>query len=198
MKKVFCLLLVVMVVLALVTPVNLYCQEEEPEEEEPVQARPNPMAWVQLAKMEPLKTLQIKEIQKGRTMQFNMNNIKQALGKAKIREKVSIFYVGPTGDTYHLGTYAPGAVRVVKKRPGSGKNPVLINPQPEPPRYRNIPMVKQAVKGAPVLVGPAAAKFKGKALLIFKNAKGQIKATIQLRQSFMRKVKPKGLLRSQQ
>lgn len=196
MKKMLWFFIAMTMVLMLVTPVSLLCQEEPEEEEEPLQARPNPMAWVQLSKMESLKTLQIKELQEGQAVQINMNNIKQALGKAKIREKVSIVYMSPNGDSYHLGTYSPSAV-MGKKRVGSGKNAVLINPQPEPPLFRHIPMIKMARKGAPGVPDSAAARVKGKGVLIFKNIKGIIKARIQLNPPVKDKLKHKDLSRAE-
>ncbi len=191
MKKTLLSFLIIAVTLAMAAPFNLFCQsEKEPADEGPVQAHSNPMAWMQLSKMESLKNLQIKEIQTGKVLQFNLGNIKQALVKARITEKVSIFYIAPTGDEYHLGDYAPYPA-IGAKRPGSGKDAVLINPQPEPPGFPAMPMVKQVSKSATnQFPSQAAAAKAGKTgLLIFKNIKGLIKATIQLRPSLSLRTK---------
>jgi hypothetical protein len=177
--RLICFLMVLM--LAVVLPVSLFSQPED-EEEEPVQAFPNPLVWKQLEKMEMLRNLKITGVQKGQVWQFDLRSIKLALEKAKVNQEVTILYVNPEGMAYPLGTYSP----LKRKSPAKLKSPAakekinkrLINPQPEPPRFHTIPSLKQVpnsmAKKMPDL------RWKGKSALIFKDAKGQIKAVVNL------------------
>jgi hypothetical protein len=181
MKKYLLVYFLMVLMLAVVLPVNLFSQPED-EEEEPVQAFPNPLVWKQLEKMEMLRNLKITEVQKGQVWQFELRSIKLALEKAKINQKVTILYVNPAGMAYPLGTYSP----LKRKSPAKLKSPTakqkinkrLINPQPEPPRFHTIPSLKQVpnsmAKKMPDL------RWKGKSVLIFKDVKGQIKAVVNL------------------
>lgn len=177
MKKNMLVCFLMMFLLTMVLPVSLFCQEEEePEEEEPVQAYPNPIAWKQLAKMDTLKNLKITKVQNGQAWVFDLRNVKLALEKAKIRQRVIVEYISPEGITYPLGGYTPMGrkSKMLKDR----VDPRLINPQPEPPRFHTIPFQKQV----PVSAGIKMAKIKrkGKALLVFKDGKGKVKAVVEL------------------
>ena len=175
-----CFLMLLM--LAVVLPVNLFSQPEDEGEEDPVQTRPNPLVWKQLEKTDNLKTLKITEVQKGQVWQFDLRNIKLALEKAKINQKVTILYVNQQGTAYPLGTYSP----LKLKSPGSMKSPTakeklnknLINPQPEPPRFHTIPSLKQVSNSMALKMTDL--RWKGKNVLIFKDASGQIKAVVNL------------------
>jgi len=176
-----CFLMLLM--LAVVLPVGLFSQEDEEEgEEDPVQTRPNPLVWKQLENMNNLKTLKITEVQKGQTWQFDLRNIKSALEKAKINQKITIFYVNRQGMAYPLGTYSP----LKRKVPASMKSPTtkeklkkkLINPQPEPPRFHTMPSLKQVPQSMAKKMTDL--RWKGKNVLIFKDAAGQIKAVVNL------------------
>ncbi len=177
-KNILVFLMVVVISAAMLTvvfPTALFCQEEE-EEEEPVQARPNPMAWKTLETLDTLKNLKITAVEKGRALQFDMKSVRSALEKVKLGKKVSISYINSNGMVYQLGTFAP--VRGKKKRVRSGKEGISINPQPEPPGWGNIPFTKTLAVGSAVKglsPGPA-----GKAKLVFKNMKGQVKAVVVL------------------
>jgi hypothetical protein len=185
--RLICFLMVMM--LAVVLPVSLFSQEEDEEEEGgPIQAFPNPLVWKQLEQMEMLRNLKITGAQKGQVWQFDLRNIKLALEKAKINQKVTILYVNPEGIAYPLGTYSP----LKRQSPAKLKSPAnlrspsakeklnkhLINPQPEPPRFHTIPSLKQVPRSAAVKI--ANLRRKGKAVLIFKDASGQIKAVVNL------------------
>lgn len=189
---------------AVVLPVGLFSQPEEEEEEgEPVQAFPNPLAWKQLEKMEMLKTLKITEIQQGQGWQFDLRNIKLALEKAKINQKVTILYVNPEGMAYPLGTYSPLKLqahasmksptakekfnkKLINPQPEPPRTPKekinskLINPQPEPPKFHTIPSLKQVPNSMAVKMQMQDLRWKGKNVLIFKDAAGQIKAVVNL------------------
>ena len=175
-----CFLMLLM--LAVVLPVNLFSQPEDEGEEDPVQTRPNPLVWKQLEKTDNLKTLKITEVQKGQVWQFDLRNIKLALEKAKINQKVTILYVNQQGTAYPLGTYSP----LKLKSPGSMKSPTakeklnknLINPQPEPPRFHTIPSLKQVPNSMAKKMTDL--RWKGKSELIFKDAAGQTKAVVNL------------------
>ena len=175
-----CFFMVLM--LAVVLPVSLFSQPEDEGEEDPVQTRPYPLAWKQLENMNNLKTLKITEVQKGQTWQFDLRNIKSALEKAKINQKVTILYVNQQGMAYPLGTYSP----LKLKAPASMKSPTakeklnrkLINPQPEPPRFHMIPSLKQVPQSTAQKMTDL--RWKGKNVLIFKDAAGQIKAVVNL------------------
>lgn len=175
MKKNLLVFLMVVFILAVTLPTTLYCQEEE-EEEDPVQARPNPMAWKMLETLDTLKNIRITEVEKGQALQFDMKRIKSALGKVKLRKRASISYINSNGMVYQLGTFAPtlGKKKIIR----SGKEGILINPQPEPPRWDNIPILIKLAKGKAVK-GPSIPPA-GKAKLVFKNIKGQIKAVVVL------------------
>lgn len=170
-----------MVFILVLLPVSLFSQEEE-EEEEPVQARPDPRAWEALKNMETLTTISIKELQKGTVLEFDMTKIKEALEKAKINVKVIVEYINSNGLVYKLGTYAP-SFRSVKR--SSPINKRLINPQPEPPRFHDIPILKRLK--ASTAIKQAAMVSKGKAFLVFKDINGQIKAAVE--QKTLRKIK---------
>jgi hypothetical protein len=176
MKKNLLVCFLMMFLLAAALPVSLFCQEEEPEEEEPVQTYPNPIAWKKLAKMDTLKNLKIKKVQNGQARVFELRNVKLALEKAKIRQKVIVEYISHEGLTYPLGTYSP-AVRK-SKMVKDKLNKRYINPQPEPPMFHTIPFQKQV----PVRAGVKKGNLhrKGKALLVFKDAKGMVKAVVEL------------------
>ncbi len=174
-----------MVFILVLLPVSLFSQEEGEDEEgegEPIQARPDPRAWEALKKMEALKTIHIKEVQKGKVLEFDLTKIKEALEKAKINENVTVEYIASNGLVYNLGTYAPSFRRVKRS---SHINKRLINPQPEPPGFPNIPILKRVKKSA--AIKQAAMASKGKALVVFKDIKGQIKAAIE--QKTLQKVK---------
>ncbi len=174
-----------MVFILVLVPVSLFSQEEGEEEEEegePIQARPDPRTWEALKKMEALKTIHIKAVQKGKVLEFDLTKIKEALVKAKINENVTVEYIASNGLVYNLGTYVPSFRRIKRSSP---INKRLINPQPEPPRFHNIPILKQVKKSA--AIKQTARALKGKALLVFKDIKGQIKAAIE--QETLQKVK---------
>jgi hypothetical protein len=175
MKKNMLVCFLMVLLLTMVLPVSLFCQEEE-EEEEPVQAYPNPIDWKRLAKMDNLKNLKITKVQNGQAWVFDLRNVRLALEKAKIRQKVIVEFVSLEGVTYPLGMYSP-AMRKSKRLKGK-LNKKLINPQPEPPRFHTIPSQKQV----PVSAGlkKADIKRKGKALLVFKDARGIVKAVVEL------------------
>ncbi len=59
-------------------------------------------------------------------------NLRTALEKAGIREKVTIKLGDPKGKLLTLGTFEP---RLVATSGGSKMNRKMINPQPEPPRF---------------------------------------------------------------
>lgn len=187
--------------LAVVLPVSLFSQAEEDEEGEPVRAFPNPLAWKQLEAMDNLKTLKITEVQQGQGWQFDLSVIKVALEKAKIYQAVTILYVNQEGMAYLLGTYsplklqssaspnAPTAKEKLKKKlinpqpepPKTAKGkigPNLINPQPEPPIWTSIPSLIQVANSKALKMQDL--RWKGKAVLIFKDAAGQIKAVVNL------------------
>jgi hypothetical protein len=177
MKKYLLVCFLMLLMLAVVLPVSLFSQpEDEDEGEPPVQAFPNPLVWKQLEQMEMLRNLKITEVQKGQVWQFELRSIKLALEKAKINRKVTILYVNPEGMAYPLGTYSPlklkspAAKEKLKKR--------LVNPRPEPPRFHTIPSLKQVPRSAAVKI--ANLRWKGKSVLIFKDASGQIKAVVEL------------------
>jgi hypothetical protein len=189
MKKYLLLCFLMVLMLAVVLPVSLFSQPEDEEEgEPPVQAFPNPLVWKQLEKMEMLKTLKLKEVQNGQVWQFELRNIKLALEKAKVNQKVTILYVNQEGMAYPLGTYSP----LKRKSPAKLKSPAnlkspttkeklkkrLINPQPEPPKFHTIPSLKQVPRSAAVKMPDL--RWKGKSVLIFKDAAGQIKAIVNL------------------
>jgi hypothetical protein len=201
MKKylLVCFLMVLMVIVVL--PVNLFSQPEEDEEGEPVQAFPNPLVWKQLEKMEMLKTLKITEVQNGQGWQFELSNIKQALEKVKVNQKVTILYVNAEGMAYPLGTYSPLKMqssaqlksptakeklnkRLINPQPEPPKTakdkigPNLINPQPEPPKWANIPSLIQVANSKALKMQDL--RWKGKSVLIFKDTAGQIKAIVNL------------------
>jgi hypothetical protein len=202
MKKYMLVCLLMLLMLAVVLPAGLFSQEEEEEgEEEPVQAFPNPLVWKQLENMNNLKTLKITEVQKGQRWQFDLRNIKSALEKAKINQKVTILYVNQQGMAYPLGTYSPLKLkspasmksptakeklnkRLINPQPEPPKtpknkiNPKLINPQPEPPRFHTIPSLKQVPQSMAQKMTDL--RWKGKNVLIFKDAAGQIKAVVNL------------------
>ncbi len=194
-----------MVFILVLLPVGLFGQEEDEEEgEPPVQARPDPRAWEALKNMEILKTIHIKEVQQGNVLEFDMTKIKEALEKAKINVKVTIEYINSNGLVYKLGTYAPSFAsakrsspinqRLINPQPEPPKsrsakrsspvNQRLINPQPEPPRFHNIPILKRLKTGTAMKTAMA---LKGKAVLVFKDIKGQVKVTIE--QKTLRKIK---------
>jgi hypothetical protein len=199
MKKYLLVCFLMVSMLTVVLPVSLFSQPED-EEEDPVQALPNPLAWKQLEKMEMLKTLKLKEVQNGQVWQFELRNIKLALEKAKVNQKVTILYVNPEGMAYPLGTYSPlkrKSQATLKspaklkttakpKSPANLKSPTakgklkknLINPQPEPPRFHTIPALKQVPKRMAKKMMDL--RWKGKSVLIFKDAAGQIKAVVNL------------------
>jgi len=194
MKKYFLVCFLMVLMLAVVLPVGLFSQPEE-EEEEPVQAFPNPLVWKQLEKMDNLKTLKMTEVQQGQGWQFDLSNIKLALEKAKINQKVTILYVNPEGMAYPLGTYSPlklkspTAKEKLKKRlinpqpepPKTSKDkigPNLINPQPEPPIWSSIPSLIQVANSTALKMQDL--RWKGKSVLIFKDTVGQIKAIVNL------------------
>jgi hypothetical protein len=180
MKKNLLVCFLVMLLLAMVLPVSLFCQEEEEPEEEPEPPpdddRPNPIAWKQLEKMDMLRNLKLRKVLNGQAWVFELRNVKLALEKAKIRQKVIVEYISLEGVTYPLGTYSPAMRK--SKRVKSKLNKKLINPQPEPPRFHTIPFQKQV----PVSAGikKADIKRKGKALLVFKDGKGKVKAVVEL------------------
>ena len=185
MKKKTLIFLMVVFMLAVVLPTTLFCQEDE-EEEEPVQARPNPMAWKMLETLDTLKNLKITAVERGRVLEFDMKSIKLALEKVKLRKKAEISYINSNGMIYSLGTYAP--TRRKKRRVRSGKEWVLINPQPEPPRWDNMPFIKKLAEGKAVKGPPIPPN--GKAKLVFKNIKGQVKAVVVLNAAHATKVLP--------
>lgn len=170
-----------MVFILVLLPVSLLSQEDE-EEEDPVQTRPDPRAWEALKNMAALKTIHIKEVKKGNVLEFDMTKIKQALEKAKINVKVTVEYINSNGLVFKLGTYAP-SFRSVKR--SSPINKRLFNPQPEPPRFHNIPILKRLKMSA--AIKQASMASKGKAFLVFKDIKGQIKAAVE--QKTLQKVK---------
>lgn len=176
MKKNMLVCFLMMLLLTMVLPVSLFCQEEEPEEEEPIQAYPNPIAWKKLAKMDMLKNLKITKVQNGQAWVFELRNVKLALEKAKIRQKVIVEFISLEGLTYSLGEYMPigRKSKMLKDR----VDPRLINPQPEPPKFRSIPFQKQVPVSAGVKKGNL--QKKGKALLVFKDAKGIVKAVVEI------------------
>jgi hypothetical protein len=176
MKKNMLVCFFMMFLLAMVLPLNLFCQEEEPEEEEPIQAYTNPIDWKQLEKMDVLKDLKIKKVLKGQAWEFELRNVKIALEKAKIRQKVIVEFISLEGLTYSLGEYMP--IGRKSKTLKDKINPKLLNPQPEPPRFHTIPSQKQVPVNAGVKKGDL--KKKGKALLVFKDAKGIVKAVVEL------------------
>lgn len=188
MKKYILVCFLMVLMLAVVLPVSLFSQPEDEEEPEPVQALPNPLAWKQLEKMEMLKTLKLKEVQNGQVWQFDLINIKQALEKAKVNQKVTILYVNQEGMAYLLGTYSPLKQKSPAKLKSSAnlKSPTakeklkknLINPQPEPPKFPTIPSLKQVPKSMAKKMMDL--RWKGKSVLIFKDAAGQIKAIVNL------------------
>jgi hypothetical protein len=175
-----------MVFILVLLPVSLFSQEEgedeEGEGEPPTQARPDPRAWAALKNMAALKTIHIKEVLKGNVLEFDMTKIKEALEKAKINVKVTVEYINSNGLVYKLGTYAPSFRRVKRSSP---INKRLINPQPEPPRFHSIPILKRLKRST--AMRQAAMALKGKALLVFKDIKGQIKATVE--QKTLQKIK---------
>jgi hypothetical protein len=185
MKKYMLVCFLMLLMLAVVLPVGLFSQPEDEGEEDPVQTMPNPLAWKQLEKMDNLKTLKITEVRKGQVWQFDLMNIKLALEKAKINQKVTILYVNAEGVAYPLGTYSP----LKRKAPGSMKSPTakeklkkrLINPQPEPPKWLGIPSVIQVSDSMALKMTDI--RWKGKSVLIFKDASGQIKAVANLSQT---------------
>jgi len=156
------------------------------------QGAPIPSAWKTLKSIQSLKNFCPKEVKPG-VLEFKMGIIKQALEKACINESIVILYVGGDGISYNLGTYAP----IPPKSKGGKRSPVdprLINPQPEPPKDK-----KSIIKGPPkpdppdwssisllkhIKKMPPTKKFlvrlKTKPTLIFKDAKGQTKAEVEL------------------
>jgi hypothetical protein len=201
MKKYMLVCLLMLLMLAVVLPVGLFSQEEEEGEEEPVQAFPNPLAWKQLENMNNLKTLKITEVLNGQGWQFDLRNIKSALEKAKINQKVTIVYVNHQGMAYPLGTYSPLKLKApasmkspttkekLKKKfinpqpepprtPKEKTKPKLINPQPEPPKFHTMPSLKQVANSKAKKMTDL--RWKGKNVLIFKDAAGQIKAVVNL------------------
>jgi len=182
MKKYLLVCFLMVLMLAVVFPVSLFSQAEEDEEGEPVQAFPDPLSWQQLENMEMLKAFKITEIQQGQGRQFDLSIVKLALEKAKIYQKVTILYVNQEGMAYLLGTYsplklqssaspkAPTAKGKLKKR--------LINPQPEPPRWTGIPSLIQVANSTALKMQDL--RWQGKAVLIFKDTAGQIKAIVNL------------------
>jgi hypothetical protein len=176
MKKNMLVCFLMMLLLAVVLPVSLFCQEEEPEEEEPVQAYPNPVDWKNLSKMDMLKNLKIRKVFNGKAWEFDLRNVKFALEKAKIHQKVIVEFISLEGLTYSLGEYKP--IGRKSKKLKDKIDPKLINPQPEPPRFLTIPSQKQVLVNAGVK--KADVKRKGKALLVFKDAKGIVKAVVEL------------------
>jgi hypothetical protein len=197
MKRMVWISILMMLIVVLV-PVNGICQEEEPEEEEPVQARPNPMAWVTLKNDASLRNMGIKAVQNNRALSFNLAVVKQALQKAKVNQKVTIQYLDAKGNLFQLGTYAPSfrsmKKKATKRKATKKKTSHLarraINPQPEPPMFRTIPLNKQIAISAAVKSNPSSLKQTGKNVLLFKNAKGQIKAIIQLKSSPLLRKRP--------
>ena len=191
MKKHILLGLLMMFVLTLVLPAGLFTQEEDPEEG-PVQALPDPKAWEQLPQMEMLKTLGIKETIKGQAWQFDMNNIKQALVKARVQEAVTIEYVSLKGMVYNLGTYSPMINGPLIKKPVGFVNPIkrkAINPQPEPPGFSTIPPLKQVALNTALPLKDA--RWNGKAVLLFKDASGQLKAAVELNLAAQTQIEPR-------
>lgn len=153
------------------------------------QGAPIPPTWKMVKNMQSLKNFCPKEVKPG-VLEFRMDIIKQALEKAGVSEQVVILYMGGDGITYNLGTYAPIP-------PKSKRNPLearLINPQPEPPKdkksiikgppkpdlpdWSSIPVIKN-VKKIPPTKKPLV-RLKIKPTLIFKDAKGQTKAEVEL------------------
>jgi hypothetical protein len=137
---------------------------------------PIPSAWKTLKSIQSLKNFCPKEVQPG-VLEFKMGIIKQALEKAGVNEPVTILYVGGDGITYNLGTYAP--IPPKSKEPKrSPLDPRLINPQPEPPDWSSISLLKQIKKTPPTK--KLLVSLKTKPTLIFKDAKGQLKAEVEL------------------
>lgn len=182
MKKYLLVCFLMVLMLAVVLPVSLFSQPEEEEEGEPVQAFPNPMVWKQLENMEVVKTLKITEVQNGQGWQFELSNIKQALEKVKVNQKVTILYVNAEGMAYPLGTYSPlkmqSSAQLKSPTAKEKLNKRLINPQPEPPKWANIPSLIQVANSKALKMQDL--RWKGKSVLIFKDTAGQIKAIVNL------------------
>ncbi len=156
------------------------------------QGTPIPPAWKMLKNIQSLKNFCPKEVQPG-VLEFKMGIIKQALEKSCINEPITILYVGGDGITYNLGTYAPIPPKS-KESKRSPLDPRLINPQPEPPKdkksiikgspkpeppdWSSISLLKQIKKTPPTK--KLLVSLKTKPTLIFKDAKGQLKAEVEL------------------
>jgi len=191
MKKHILFGFLMMFILTMVVPGVLFAQAEDPEED-PVQTMPDPKAWEQLPHMETLKTLDIKETLKGQAWQFDLNNIKQALVKARIQEAVTIEYVSLKGWVYNLGTYSPLINGPMIKKPVGFVNPIkrkAINPQPEPPGFPTIPSIKQVALNTAIPLKDA--RWNGKAVLLFKDASGQLKAAVELNLATQTQIEPR-------
>jgi hypothetical protein len=186
MKKYMWVCFLMIFMLAIVVPGNLFSQEEEEEEEgEPVQAYPNPMAWKQLETMGMLRTL--KMVQKGDAWEFDLKNIKLALEKARINQNVTIQYVNTKGMAYSLGTFSPVKKEIQKRKSKMHTDKInqkLINPQPEPPRLKTSlffpPIPSQVRIPNKYAKKTQDVRWKNKAVLIFKDAAGQTKAVVEL------------------
>jgi hypothetical protein len=147
-------------------------EEEEPPTPEPddelVDARRDRLSWVNLQKSQALTTVKcaaIKSAKLGNGMRVYMINIKAALESAKIRERVTVEFHFPIGETklgathiYKLGSYSPEIT----------ENKVLFSQIPNTRSFN--------VSWDPGEIKPSSGQYNG--ILVFKDEKGAVKAQI--------------------
>jgi hypothetical protein len=163
------LLLVFITLLILVFSAPLLAQPEDEEEEGPIQAWPNPIAWSKFNKLTRISSLAI-SMHRGNRLAIGMRGIRSALEKAGISEPVKIFINTGRGQI-KLGLFNPTVL--YRKRPGRVKRSPLRSSyfvQFRGIRGRHM-FSHPAVKGGGSIAGPAT--------LIFKNKMGQTKASFR-------------------
>lgn len=162
------LLLVFITLLIVVFSAPLLAQPEDEEEEGPIQARPNPIAWSRFSKLTRISSLAI-SMHRGNRFTIGMRGIRKALEKAGISEPVKIFLNTERGQI-KLGLFTP--TLLYRKRPGR----VKISPQGS-----NYSVRFRGIRGRHMfsIPGIEGESIAGPATIIFKNKMGQTKASFK-------------------
>ena len=158
------------------------------EKSKPIEENPDIAAWKRLNDLQTVSEFKVNKMGKGKSisLEFQLDTLKNILEKAGINEVVTIECIGKNGHVLaDLGTYKPDTELYKSKSP---VNPKLINPRTDSPRtthFNSIPLIKN-IKTDSV----KARKLEKNGVynkLIFKDAKGEVKATLQVKFSFPHK-----------